>query len=84
MEAEDIKSELVAKAFGKVMRQHRREQGLSQEKLAEMSGLDRTYVSKLERGIHQPSLTALLKLAAAMRVSASEIVEAVKKKYPAN
>ena len=80
MEAEDIKSELVAKAFGKVMRQHRREQGLSQEKLAEISGLDRTYVSKLERGIHQPSLTALLKLAAAMRVSAAEMVETVRKK----
>ena len=48
MEAEDIKSELVAKAFGEVMRQHRREQGLSQEKLAEISGLDRTDERQLD------------------------------------
>ena len=80
MEAEDIKSELVAKAFGEVMRQHRRGQGLSQEKLAEISGLDRTYVSKLERGIHQPSLTAFLRLAQALEVSAAEMVEIVRKK----
>ena len=79
MDTEDIKPELVAKAFGEVLRRYRRERGLSQEKLAEICDLDRSYMSLLERGINQPSLTVFLKLAHALNISAAEMVEAVKK-----
>lgn len=80
MNAEEIKPETVARAFGEVLRRQRGERGLSQERLAEACGLDRTYVSMLERGIHQPSLTTLLKIACALNVSATEMVETVRMK----
>ena len=82
MSTGEIRPETVAKAFGEVLRTRRKEKGLSQEKLAEMCDLDRTYISMLERGIHQPSLTAFLRLAQAVEVSAAELVDAVQKKYP--
>ena len=76
----EIKPEPVAKAFGEVLRTLRKERGLSQEKLAEMCDLDRTYISMLERGLHQPSLTAFLRLAQAVEVSAAMLVESVQKR----
>ena len=80
MDAEDIKPEHVAKAFGEVLRLYRRERGLSQERLAEMCDLDRSYMSMLERSIYQSSLTVFLKLAHALNVSAAEMIEAVREK----
>lgn len=38
--------------------------------------MDRTYISMLERGIHQPSLTVIFRVAEALSVSPGEIVEA--------
>ena len=45
--------------------------GLSQEALAHNAGIDRTYVSQLERGIANPSLEILHRIAAALNVSLS-------------
>ena len=53
----------VATAFGEVMRQVRTSRRISQQALALESGLDRTYVSLLERGHRQPTLAALILLA---------------------
>lgn len=47
--------------------------GLTQEKLGELTGLDRTYISDIERGKRNPSLKSLEKLAKALRVSISDI-----------
>ena len=63
--------------FGGVLRQFRKDINFSQEKLAQESGLDRTYISLLERGLRQPTLTSLLKLAAALGVSAVDLVDKV-------
>ena len=60
-------------AYGQALRELRAERGISQERLALMAGLDRTYVSGIERGERNPSLTNLLKLAAALGVQVSEI-----------
>ena len=54
----------------------RREQlGLSQEKLAEHCGFDRTYISMLERGKRNPSLLNLLRLADGLQTPVSKLVE---------
>ena len=79
MKPGEIKPESVAHAFGKALRQRRKEIGLSQEKLAEICELDRTYISMLERGIHQPSLTIFLRLAHALEISPSSLLEGLLK-----
>ena len=55
-----------AAAFGKVLRRLRRQRGLTQEQLGLEADLRRTYVSVLELGRQQPSLTSILKLATAL------------------
>lgn len=56
--------------FGKVLRKYRLQQKLSQEKLAELADLDRTYISQIERGLKSPSIKSLLALAHALQVKA--------------
>ena len=64
-------------AFGQALRHFRKEIKLSQEKLSQESGLDRSYISLLERGLRQPSLTSILKLAKALKITAANIITKV-------
>lgn len=63
-----------AVAFGKVLRRLRREAGYTQEQLGFEAELRRTFISLLELGQQQPTLTTLLKLAGPLRHSAKDIV----------
>lgn len=60
--------------FGRVLREERRRQHLSQEQLALRAEVDRTFVSQIERGVHQPTLTTLVKLARVLRLAPSSLV----------
>jgi transcriptional regulator with XRE-family HTH domain len=60
-------------AYGRAFRGLREERRISQERLAQLANLDRTYVSGIERGERNPSLENLLRLADALGVSFSEI-----------
>jgi len=62
------------KGFAQVLKQLRRERGLTQEQLAEASGCHRAHVSFLERGLRSPTLNMIFQLAAALDVSPTEIV----------
>ena len=53
-------------AFAEVLKATRKKHGFSQEKLALQGGLDRTFISLLERGLRQPSLTTILQIADAL------------------
>ena len=53
----------IPQAFGSVLRDYRLKSGISQEQLALKAGLDRTYISLLERRLRQPTLETLFKLA---------------------
>tara|TARA_Y100001954_G_C15661548_1_gene528018 strand:- start:711 stop:962 length:252 start_codon:yes stop_codon:yes gene_type:complete len=68
---------MIAKVFGEVLREIRTEKKVSQEKLAEYCELDRTYISLLERGLRQPSITTLFKLSKALECNPSDMVEMV-------
>jgi transcriptional regulator with XRE-family HTH domain len=60
-------------AYGLAFRQVRGERGISQERLADLARLDRTYVSGIERGERNPSLANLLKLATTLEVALREV-----------
>lgn len=64
-------------AFGVVLRALRQARSLSQETLALESELDRTFISLLERGLRQPSLTTILQLAGPLGVPPEELVAEV-------
>ena len=66
-------------AFGKVLRALRAERGLSQEALALEAGVQRNYVSLIERGINQPTITIIFKLAAALEMKPSHMIELVER-----
>lgn len=66
-----------AHAFGRTLRRLRTERGISQEQLASASGLDRTYISLLERGLRQPSLSTLLRLSRVLRLTLSEMAKEI-------
>ncbi|MEB3343106.1 helix-turn-helix transcriptional regulator [Okeania sp.] len=68
------KSKILA-ALGRLIKQRRMKLGISQEELGFRSNLDRTYISGLERGVRNPSLTALVSLAAGMGISVSELLD---------
>lgn len=68
---------MVISVFGKVLRKLRESQSLSQEKLAEYCDLDRTYISLLERGLRQPTISTIFKIADALNITPSELVKKV-------
>ncbi|MCR9249408.1 MAG: helix-turn-helix domain-containing protein [bacterium] len=67
----------VKKAFSKVLKELRAERGLTQEKLGLLAGLDHNYIGLLERQLRQPTLTSILKLAAALKISPEQLVRHV-------
>ena len=58
----------ITRQFGRNLRSHRVRRRLSQEELAELSGLHRTYISGLERGIRNPSIAIVARLADALEI----------------
>ena len=67
----------VAIAFGKVIRELRVKAGLTQEQLGFEADLRRTFISILELGQQQPTLTTIMKLAAALNTTATEVIARV-------
>ena len=61
--------------LAEAIRRRREELGLSQEKLADRCGFDRTYISMLERGRRNPAFLNLLKLADGLEISVSILTE---------
>ena len=69
----DEKQELLRR-FGASVRDHRRRAGLSQEKLAALAGLDRTYVGGIERGERNVAVINIVRIAQALSVPPSELL----------
>jgi transcriptional regulator with XRE-family HTH domain len=61
-------------AFGKALREARQGKGMSQEQLAAAAGLDRSFISLVERGIQSPNIVVLFKIAEVLRVPAAELI----------
>lgn len=65
---EDIRAK-----FGRQLRKLREEKKLTQEELADIAGMHFTYIGQIERGLRNPSLVNLHKLAKALRISAGQL-----------
>jgi transcriptional regulator with XRE-family HTH domain len=70
-------SNRVALRFGENMKRSRLRAGLSQEQLGERAGLHRTEIGLLERGVREPRLATLVRLAGAIGVRPGELIEGI-------
>jgi transcriptional regulator with XRE-family HTH domain len=61
--------------FGTLIKDIRKNKSISQEKLAEKTGLDRTFISLIETGKRNPTLTSICKLANGLDIKASELLK---------
>ncbi len=71
----------IAEVFGKHAQARRLKAGLSQEVLALEAGLERSYLSRLERGKSQPTLLALLKLAKGLGCEVADLLGPAEKAF---
>ena len=60
--------------LGELLRKAREEAGMTQEALAHAAGVDRSYLSELERDLKSPTVEFLLNLCAAMGTSAGSLI----------
>ena len=65
----------VRMAFGARVREIRRRQGIAQERLALLSGLDRSYMGRVERGERNVTLVNICKIANGLNVSAATLLD---------
>lgn len=65
----------IAKAIGQRIRNYRNQLGLSQEKLAELSGCHPTYIGQIERGEKNATLESIEKISSALSVPLSKLFE---------
>lgn len=63
------------KWFGGRLREIRRQKGLSQEELAELAGIDRTYVGGVERGERNLSVLNVKRLSDALGINVKDIFD---------
>lgn len=74
-----MRVEQISTIFGQVLREQRISRDLSQEQLALAADVDRTFVSQMERGIRQPTITTLMKLAGALGIQPSTLIVRMEK-----
>jgi transcriptional regulator with XRE-family HTH domain len=67
----------IEQVFGLVLKEVRNQKNISQSELANLAELDRTYISLLERGLRQPTIETVFKLAEALNLKASTIIQKI-------
>ena len=71
----NVRSPQLLQALSRNIKKYRKELDLSQEKLALAAGVDRSYMSEIERGLANPTLDLLLKLSNALKIQPSKLLE---------
>ena len=67
----------VVQLLGENVRHYRKLNGMTQEQLALEAGMERSYLSDLERGTRNPSVVALGRLADALNIEPNKLLEAI-------
>lgn len=71
----------IEKTFGGILKEVRKGKEMTQEELAYHCQLDRTYISLLERGLRQPTISTLFKLSVALDISPVEFIKKIMEQY---
>ena len=71
MEEEEIQ----LRAFGLRLKELRKQKGITQERLSELSGMDLSHIARIETAKRNPKLTTLIVLSRALDISLSELVD---------
>lgn len=71
----------VERAFGDEMRKARLNKGISQMDLYKLTGLDRTFISDLERGIQAPSIRTIFRVAQGIGIEPGSLIEKTKNSH---
>lgn len=74
----------LAQAFGAAVRALRMERGIAQESLANLAGIERSHMGKVERGEHMPTLAIIFKIASALDCSTAELMAATESQLAAS
>ncbi|HEY9188980.1 MAG TPA: helix-turn-helix transcriptional regulator [Ignavibacteria bacterium] len=69
----------IEQAFGEVLKKYRLQLHISQEELAHQSGLDRTFISLLERGKRKPTLNTVFSICKCLKNEPHIIIQEVEK-----
>jgi transcriptional regulator with XRE-family HTH domain len=72
---------MIKTTFGDVLRECRKKSNISQAELAFNSGLDRSYISKLETGVYQPSFSTIFATCEILNIKPADLVDKVHLKY---
>ena len=64
----------IRKRFGRRVRELRNARGWSQEELADRADLHRTYISAVERGVRNPTIMVIERIAKALKVRMAELL----------
>lgn len=59
--------------FGRILQEERKSRNYSQEKLGQLAGLDRTFISLVENGRRSPTLSTIVKISSALDIRPSEL-----------
>ncbi|QAS53455.1 helix-turn-helix domain-containing protein [Halobacillus litoralis] len=78
---EKLTKELIKKSFGKHLKSVRHEFSLSQEELAFRAGMDPTYISGIERGKKNPTVTSIYQIAIALKVSPQSLLPEIDRQW---
>jgi transcriptional regulator with XRE-family HTH domain len=72
-----VRQDSVLLLLGRNLRQEREKKELTQEKLAEIAEIDPTYVSGIERGLRNPGIKNVARLAKALGITTAELCKGV-------
>lgn len=72
MEKGNMDKQILSK-FGQRVRKLRKEKGMSQEQLADVAGIERSYMGTIERGERNPTLLKINQIAKALKLSLSDL-----------
>lgn len=63
------------RSIGRIISEARRSKGISQEELAHRAEIDRTYISQIERGIGNPSLFIVFRVAQSLDLTLAKLFQ---------